>query len=159
MAKYVVHKKGFYYNDNYRAEFVRKTRTVVSIHSTLEEAKKTKEKEDLISVKAFAGYEMKELLNFLPDMLYDKIRETLELFLESNFGYAKTPQDHDDYLENHSHEFVLPENATNDQLSQLLRILNLTFHDIVEYQDGDESYNREVSFEERKEVPMYYDEY
>lgn len=122
MAKFVVHKRGFFYTDE-SFEPVDAKGSIAGIFSSLEEAKIEKRKQDIISIQRLGGENAVDF--FFHNEDFDEILERLKQFYKSEYNIDIQ----DDYF------FELPESISSDNAERFLDILNLTFHDVVEYND------------------------
>lgn len=123
MAKYVIHKKTFYYTDE--AFFSGGKGSIVSIFDNIEAAKKEKSIEDINSIQGLEGMNILDFFFDVPD--YNEIYQKVENYLKSEFNLA---------IENESYcEF--PSDMTYKQAQMFLDIIHISFHDIVEYPDDE----------------------
>ena len=132
MAQYVVHKIGFFYTDDC-FEIGEEKGTVIGITRSLEEAQAIKKQEDITSLK---GVTSLNPVNFYLDSdNYQEIDKKMAAYCHSEFNLTF----------NHTGLFELPKQITDDQALQLLSIMELSFHTIVEY--GDEEVINPDDFE------------
>lgn len=123
MAKYVIHKKGFFYTDEAFEAVEGEKGSIVGMYSTLEEAKEEKRRADIQSVQNLAGMNAVDFFFYSDN--YDAIFNALEALYKTEFGIAIEDKDY----------FEFPENIDDVQAEKLLEIIGVTFHDIVEYAD------------------------
>ena len=124
MAQYVVHKIGFFFNDdNY--EIGKERGNITAITKSLEEAREIKRKADIASMKAQADYNA--VIFFLENPNYKEIYKKLSEYLNLEYGM---------YI-SQTGMTLLPDNINDEQAAQLLSIMELTFHTIVEYSDDE----------------------
>ncbi|WP_143774196.1 hypothetical protein [Niastella vici] len=124
MPQYVVHKIGFFFTDeNYEIEQERGN--LVAISKSLEEAKATKFRADIESMKSQA--DNNAVIFYLENPNYEAITKKLTTYYNSEFGQftSRIPP------------ILLPYNMTDEQAAQFLSIMELTFHTIVEYGDDE----------------------
>lgn len=133
MAQYVVHKIGFWYTDDCY-EVGEEKGTVMGITRTLEEAQAIKKKEDIQSLKWVVNP-----VNFYYDSdNFQEIDKRMVTYFQSEFNLT---------INHNAPYFELPKQITDEQAVQLLSIMELSFHNIVEYGDDEvidvESFNLE----------------
>jgi len=124
MAQYVVHKIGFFYTDE-SFEVGEEKGTVMGITRSLEEAQAIKKREDIISMKNTAGINAEDF--YFNHSNAETIYEKLEEYINSNF--EPSPQA--------SYGIYFPKKITDEQAARFLSILELSFHNIVEYSDDE----------------------
>jgi hypothetical protein len=125
MAQYVVHKIGFFFNDdNY--EVGQERGNVMGITQSLEEAKAIKYREDIESMKGLANNNA--VLFFLEHPNYEEIYKKLQAFYQTEYGM---------YISTAGPILLLPDEINNEQAAQFLSIMELTFHNIVVYADDE----------------------
>jgi len=124
MAKYVIHKRGFFYTDEAFELAAGAKGSIVATFDNVEEAKIEKQKQDILSVQDFGGMNVVDFF-FHNDDNYDKIYQKLEEFYQSEFGLEID----DKYY------FLFPEKISEKQAEEFLKILEISFHDVVEYDD------------------------
>ncbi|MFY7999101.1 MAG: hypothetical protein ACOVSW_10945 [Candidatus Kapaibacteriota bacterium] len=162
MPHYVLHKKGFYYNDEYYSSFLDDLvkadddtpitgirGSIVATYSSLEAAREAKVQADIDVIVVYED----NLLDFLEeDSNFVATAKRLAEYLlaefpdEENlieFGYhfkdEYSVNNLDAALEQYRPFSVyLPDEMTAEQMKHVLEIMNLSFHDIVEYPDGEE---------------------
>lgn len=124
MAQYVVHKIGFWYTDEgYKME--QEKGTVLAITKSLDEAKAIKSREDIKSLKGTTSISPFE---FIPnDNNFDNIYEKLEGYYQSTLGVPANDKSHIE----HTKQF------SDEQITQILSIIGISFHTIVEYGDNE----------------------
>lgn len=123
MAKYVIHKKGFFYTDEAFEVAEGEKGSIVGTYSTLEEAKEAKRKADIQSVQNLGGMNAVDFFFYSDN--YDAVFNALEALYKTEFGIDIEDKDY----------FEFPENIDAAQAEKLLVIIGITFHDIVEYAD------------------------
>ncbi|MCP9762442.1 hypothetical protein [Lacihabitans soyangensis] len=127
MAKFVIHKKGFFYTDE-SWEDVNANGTVVSIFNTLEEAKAEKINQDIISMQNLKGWDARDFFfydNNFDTKNYDEKFEQMENYYKTEFDLTITKKN----------SFNFPNEINSEQAKVFLNILGFSFHDIVEYCD------------------------
>jgi hypothetical protein len=122
MAQYVIHKIGFWYTDEgYKIE--QEKGTVIAITKSLDEAKAIKNREDIKSLKGATSISPFE---FIPnDDNFDNRYEKLAEYYNSTLGVPANDKSHIE----HTKQF------TDEQITQILSIIGISFHTIVEYGD------------------------
>lgn len=125
MAQYVVHKIGFFYTDECFEAGV-ENGTVMGITKSLEEAQAIKKREDIISMKRVGGFESEDFLFDHPNA--ESINQKLEEYITSEFKTAK---------EGNYSTYLLPKEITDQQAEKLLSIMELSFHNIIQYSDDE----------------------
>lgn len=124
MAQYVIHKTGFFYTDEGFAVGQEKG-TVFAITKSLDEAKAVKRREDIKSLKGTTSISPFE---FIPnDENFDTIYEKLDEYYTTTLGI---PTNDKRYIE-------LTKQLSDEQITQLLSIIGVSFHTIVEYGDDE----------------------
>lgn len=136
MAKFVIHKRGFFYTDEAFELAEGEKGSIVGTFDNLEEAKIEKEKQDILSVQNFGGMNVVDFFFYNDD--YDQVYQLMEDFYHSDFNL---------YIED-KYYFLFPENISVEQAKRFLEILALTFHDIVEYEDDAELDPEDFNLEE-----------
>jgi hypothetical protein len=124
MSRYVVHKIGFFFNDD-NFEVGKENGNITAITRSLEEARAIKFKADIESMKAQAGYNA--VLFFLENPNYQEIYRKLSEYYHSEFGM---------YISQIGMT-LLPPKINDGQAAQFMSIMELTFHTIVEYNDDE----------------------
>ena len=140
MAQYVVHKIGFFYTDE-SFEVGEEKGTVMGITRSLEEAKAIKKREDLKSMKNVGGFESEDFLFNHPNG--ESINQKLEEYISSEFKTAE---------EGSYSTYLLPKEITDEQAEKLLSIMELSFHNIVAYDDDEVINPGEFKFKANDEV-------
>ena len=120
MAKFVIHKKGFLYNDEC-FEDVGAIGTTVNVFDTLEEAKVEKLNQDIISMQNLKGY---NAVDFFFSNHSEKFQQ-IEDYYKTEFGLTIADE----------HYFDFPGEINAKQAKDFLDIIGVSFHDIVEYSD------------------------
>lgn len=133
MPKYVIHKIGFFFTDESQMELPYDVvkGSVVQIFNNLEEAKEEKIKQDILSIQNLKGSDVKQFFLDYPN--YNEILQNFIIYYKSEFDLEIRDNDH----------FCFPDNISEDQSAKFLEIMNITFHNIIEYSDDDNSYNEE----------------
>ncbi|MEY4902924.1 MAG: hypothetical protein RLZZ292_739 [Bacteroidota bacterium] len=126
MAKFVIHKKGFFYTDESLAPANGKHGSIVGTFDTLEEAKIKKEEMEISSIQKLRRMNVVDFLFGSPK--YDDIYEKLEIYFKSEFDTILT----DKYF------FEFPNEITPKQAVFFKETMELSFHDIVEYAEDKE---------------------
>ena len=124
MPQYVVHKIGFLYNDN-AFEVGEARGNVMGISSSLEEAKLLKKLEDIATIQRMAGKTINNL--FRQNSHYETILEKLAVFYKKfnlRYPYAEGKE-------------CVPPNINEEDAAELLSIIEVTFHNVVEYGDDE----------------------
>ena len=124
MPQYVVHKIGFQYNDN-AFEVGEARGNVMGTSSSLEEAKLLKKLEDIATIQRMAGKTIN--IFFREKRNYQEILEKLAVFYNKfNLSYA--------YAEGRE---CVPPNINEEDAAELLSIIEVSFHNVVEYSDDE----------------------
>lgn len=140
MAKYVIHKIGFYYTDECFAPGEEGNKgSIVGIYNNLEAAKEQKQQADVQSLRSQTGMNAVDFFFDRPN--YDAIYDQLENYYQQEYGIEID----DKYY------FNLPDEINEKQAIQLLSILDFTFHQIVEYNDDEEPVADDLSAQELDE--------
>lgn len=138
MAKFVIHKKGFFYTDE-SFELAEGTKgSIVGTFNTLEEAKTEKEQQDILSMQRLQG--MNAVDFFFYSSTYDQIFQKLEDYYKTEFALTISDK----------HYFDLPKEISPEQAKVFLNILEISFHDIVEYSDDEELNPEHFNLEEQE---------
>jgi hypothetical protein len=126
MAKFVIHKKGFFYTDEAfeAAEGVKGS--IVGTFNQIEEAKKEKELQDIYSMQKLEGMNAVDFFFYAPN--YDEIYKKIADYYQSEFGLTIEDEDYFDF----------PKKISTEQAKMFLGLLNVSFHDIIEYADDEE---------------------
>ncbi|MFD1000005.1 hypothetical protein ACFQ21_11850 [Ohtaekwangia kribbensis] len=135
MSKYVIHKKAFFYTDESFEVAEGERGSVVGVYTSLEEAKTAKERADIESILGLRGW---NAIEFFFDKDIDAIIDKLRPIYEEEFGIVLQ----DDY------DFNFPESMTAEHAATFREIMQLSFHDIVLYEDH-ESLPGPVNLEEQ----------
>ncbi len=123
MAKYVIHKKGFFYTDEAYEPVADVNGSIVGTYDQLDAAKAAKVKCDVASIQGLAGDNVNDFFFYHEN--YNGVIQKLEDFYKSDFGLTIEDKDY----------FSFPEEISAEQAQKFLEILECTFHDIVEYAD------------------------
>lgn len=128
MAKYVVHKKSFFFTDEDLLELPEEEvkGSVISIFDNLEEAKIEKEKQDILSIQNLANANVNQFINGLvrEEEVYEKFYKFYALELNTIIKAG-------DY-------FDFPDTISKELAEKFLEILPLRFHNIMEYDDDED---------------------
>lgn len=124
MAKFVVHKKGFFYTDDSFDLIEDSKGSIVGTFDNLDDAKEEKGIQDIKSMQSIAG---NNATDFMDDTDYNSMYRKIEEYYKSEFGLT---------ISNKSY-FHFPTEINPVQAKALLDILNVSFHDIAEYADDD----------------------
>jgi len=138
MAKFVIHKRGFFYTDEAFEVAEGEKGSIVGTFINLEDAKVEKEKQDIISIENFGG--MNAVDFFFYNDNYEEVFQKFENLFSSEFNLKIE----DKYY------FNFPDVITKEQAKKIYEILNLTFHDIVEYEDDVELNDEDFNLEEQE---------
>lgn len=122
MAKFAVHKKGFFYTDE-AWEDVDTIGSTVKVFDTLEEAKAEKVIQDVISIQNLKGFNAVDFFFYAEN--YDKKYEKMNYYYKTEFGLEIADK----------HYFDFPIEINTNQAQELLNILEISFHEVVEYAD------------------------
>lgn len=126
MPKYAIHKLGFHFNDE--AEIAVESGdtfrgSLVHVYNSLEEAQKAKKASNFSTLKSIPE---KDLIGyFFYRKNQDEILDEVDTFYREVLGFAKTER----------HSIPILEEITQEQASTLLNLLDLSFHEIIEYDD------------------------
>lgn len=126
MAQYVVHKIGFFYTDE-SFEVGQAKGTVMGITKSLEEAQAIKSREDLKSMKTVGGFNAIDF--FFGHDNFKTIHNNIKEYYKTTFNRT--------FDKNNDHNIELPKAITDEQATAFLSIMELTFHNIVEYADDE----------------------
>ena len=143
MAKFVIHKKGFLYNDEC-FEDVGAIGTTVNVFDTLEEAKVEKLNQDTISMQNLKGWNA-------VDFIFDNMEkfQKIESYYKTEFGLTIADE----------HYFNFPSEINSQQAKEFLDIIGVSFHDIVEYTDENAPHPKANSnSEDDEEAEMDYED-
>jgi hypothetical protein len=135
MAQYVVHKIGFWYTDEgYKME--QEKGTVMAMTKSLNEAKAIKSMEDIKSLK---GATRISPFEFIPnDDNFDEVYEKLEVYYNTTL---RAPANDKSHIE-------LTKHLSDEQITQILSIIGVSFHTIVEYGDDEVINPADYKFDE-----------
>jgi len=126
MAKFVIHKRGFFYNDEAYNVVEGVNGSIVEAFSNLEDAKREKENQDIISMQNLKEMGVEDF--FFYNNNYDRVYNQFKDYYNLEFCLNIEEMDY----------FCFPKEITKEQAIKFLEILNITFHDIVEYNDNEE---------------------
>ena len=138
MAKFVIHKKGFFYTDEAFKLAERAKGSIIGTFNNLDAAKLEKEQQDITSMQNLRG--MNAVDFFFYNKSYDEIYQKLEDYYKSEF----------DLLISNKYYFDLPKEINKDQAKFFLKIFEISFHDIVKYSDDDELNPDDFNLEAQK---------
>ena len=125
MAQYVVHKIGFWYTDE-GYEVGEEKGTLMAITKSLEEAQAIKKREDIKSLKGL--YNDNPVIFYLERDNYQEIDKKMVAYYKSEFNLT---------INQGAHYYEFPKEISDEQALQFLSIMELTFHNIVEYSDDE----------------------
>jgi hypothetical protein len=125
MAQYVVHKLGFWYTDDCY-EVIKEKGNVMAVTKTLEEAQAIKKSEDIKSLKGL--YNDNPVIFYLDRDNYQEIDKKMVAYYASEFNLT---------INTGSRYYEFPKQISDEQALQFLSIMELTFHNIVEYSDDE----------------------
>ncbi|MGB8195022.1 MAG: hypothetical protein WCF67_24005 [Chitinophagaceae bacterium] len=123
MAKFVIHKKGFFYTDEAFEAAENTHGSIVASFENLEDAQKAKHTADILSMQKLKG--MNAVDFFFNSNNYEQVYQQFENFYKSEFDLSIS----DKYY------FNLPKEISTGQAQRFLEILNVSFHNIVQYDD------------------------
>ncbi|MDF2192875.1 hypothetical protein [Paraflavitalea sp. CAU 1676] len=123
MPKFVIHKKGFFYTDEAFEAHPEAKGSIVNTFGSLDTATAAKAAYDVASMQNLKGTNAIDFL--FSHKNYDGAFQQLEAFYKKDFGITLT----DKYY------FNFPPHISRDQAKVFLSILEISFHDIVEYPD------------------------
>lgn len=133
MAKFVIHKRGFFYTDE-AYELIKNSKgSIVGTYEDLEKAKNEKHIQDVISMQNLKGTNAVDFILYSDN--YDETFFKIEAYYRSEYGLTISDKSW----------FQLPSNISTEQAEKFLEILNISFHDIVEYPDETELNPEEFS--------------
>lgn len=138
MAKFVIHKKGFFYTDEAFEPAEEARGSIVASFDTLEKATAAKLAEDISSIQGLKGMNVVDF--FFYSKTYDAIYKQLEALYKQEYGESIK----DKYY------FNFPKNISSEQAKRFLDILGVSFHDIVEYPDNEVLNPEDFNLEERE---------
>lgn len=124
MPQYVVHKIGFQYNDN-AFESAEARGNVMGKSSSLEEARLLKTLEDIATIQRMGGKTIN--IFFREKRNYLEILEKLAVFYKKfnlRYPYAEGKE-------------CVPPNINEEDAAELLSIIEVSFHNVVEYNDDE----------------------
>jgi hypothetical protein len=136
MAQYVVHKIGFWYTDD-GYEIGDEKGNVMAITKSLEEAQSIKQREDIISLKGL--YNDNPVVFYLERDNYQEIDKKMVAYYESEFDLT---------INHNARYYEFPKQISDEQALQFLSIMELTFHNIVEYGDDEVINPADYKFDE-----------
>lgn len=138
MAKFVIHKKGFFYTDEAFELAEGAKGSIVGTFDTIEEAKTEKEQQDILSMQKLKG--MNAVDFFLYSKKYDEVYQKIEEFYKSEYNLTIS----DKYY------FELPQEINLEQARFFLDTFDISFHDIVEYSDDEDLNPEDFNLEEQE---------
>jgi len=121
--KFGLHKKGFFYNDENYGEVENSNGSLLGFYQSLDEAKTALEIADLNTFLKLKGNNAVDF--FLHSPNYDEVFYKLEEYYQDEFDLAIKDKYH----------FDLPKQMDEKQASVILRIIEFSFHTIVEYEN------------------------
>ena len=125
MAQYVVHKLGFWYTDD-GYEVGKAKGNVMAITKTPEEAQAIKKSEDIKSLKGLCADN--PVTFYLEQDNYQEIDKKMVAYYAAEFNLT---------INTGSPYYEFPKNLSDEQALKFLSIMELTFHNIVEYSDDE----------------------
>lgn len=125
MAKFVIHKRGFFYTDESFELCEGVKGSIVGIFENLDDAKNEKVQQDILSMQRLS--EMNAVDFFFDSPNYDEIYEKLEDYYKKEFNITID----DKYY------FDFPDQINEEQAKFFLNVLNISFHDVIEYGDDE----------------------
>lgn len=140
MSKFVIHKKGFYYTDEAFMPLEDSKGSIAGIFDDIEAAKKEKESLDISSMQRLAGMLVTDFIFEHPNR--DEIIQNLEEYYKSEFNLEI---ENEDCIE-------FPKEISAEQAESLLKIMDITFHDIVEYSNEEDFNEDNYMFNEEDEI-------
>lgn len=139
MAQYVVHKIGFFYTDE-SFEVGQDKGTVMGITKTLAEAQAIKSREDLKSMKTVGGFNAIDF--FFGHDNFNTIHKNIKEYYKTNLNVTFDKQN--------EYNIELPKTITDEQAATFLSIMELSFHNIVEYADDEVINAADYEFDEEE---------
>lgn len=139
MAQYVVHKIGFFYTDE-SFEVGQDKGTVMGITKTLAEAQAIKSKEDIRSMKTVGGFNAIDF--FFGHDNFKTIHKNIKEYYKTNLNVTFDKQN--------EYNIELPKTITDEQAATFLSIMELSFHNIVEYADDEVINAADYEFDEEE---------
>lgn len=139
MAQYVVHKIGFFYTDE-SFEVGQDKGTVMGITKTLAEAQAIKGREDLKSMKTVGGFNAIDFFFGHDD--FNTIHKKIKEYYKTNLNVTFDKQN--------EYNIELPKTITDEQAATFLSIMELSFHNIVEYADDEVINAADYEFDEEE---------
>lgn len=139
MAQYVVHKIGFFYTDE-SFEVGQEKGTVMGITKTLAEAQAIKSREDLKSMKTVGGFNAIDFFFAHDD--FKTIHKKIKEYYKTNLNVTFDKQN--------EYNIELPKTITDEQAVTFLSIMELSFHNIVEYADDEVINAADYEFDEEE---------
>lgn len=137
MAQYAVHKIGFFYTDE-SFEVGQDKGTVMGITKTLAEAQAIKSREDLKSMKTVGGFNAIDFFFGHDD--FKTIHKNIKEYYKTNLNITFDKQN--------EYNIELPKTITDEQAATFLSIMELSFHNIVEYADDEVINAADYEFDE-----------
>lgn len=126
MPQYVIHKIGFFYTDESFAVGQEKG-TVMGITKSLEEAQAIKSREDMTSMKSVGGFNAIDF--FFEHANFNTIHKNIKEYFQTNYSVTFDKQN--------EYNIELPKTITDEDAAAFLSIMELSFHNIVEYADDE----------------------
>jgi len=121
MTTFAIHQKGFVYTDEpvEPAEEVRGS--IVATFDSLEKARAAKYEADLQKLQNFTGVNLVDF--FFYSKSFDTIYQQLADYYKVEYGQTLSDK----------YRVSFPKDISRGQAERLLQILNVSFHDVVEY--------------------------
>lgn len=139
MAQYVVHKIGFFYTDE-SFEVGQDKGTVMGITKTLEEAQAIKSREDLISMKSVGGFNAIDF--FFGHDNFTTIHKNIKEYYKTTYNRT--------FDKNNDYNIDIPKKINDEEATAFLSIMELSFHNIVEYGDDEVINPADFEFDEEE---------
>ncbi|SFD88167.1 hypothetical protein SAMN05518672_103669 [Chitinophaga sp. CF118] len=125
MPQYAVHKIGFFYTDD-SFEKVNEKGSIVLLTDSLAKARQAKEDADVESLMNIREINLNEF--FLDHPKQHEVYKSLEIFYKEEFQLDIERR----------YSIFLPPEISSAQAVELLSLMDLSFHNIIEYADGEE---------------------
>lgn len=125
MSKFVVHKKGFFYTDEAFEPAEEARGSIVASFDSQSAAAAAKHEADIQSIRKLQGMNVVDF--FFYSKQYDTIYDQLQALYKTEFGEVITDK----------HYFNFPKQISTEQAKRFLTILDVSFHDVVEYPDDE----------------------
>ena len=134
MSKYAVHKLWFFYTDEWYVTS-NELANCIGVYDTYDEALKAKAEADRKSLIGIDSYDwLRDLSGFKKNSNGDNFQNKLLEYAKSQNWHSYIKEQFYDGKFNH-YELQPPNNASDEQIDEVLKISNAYFHRIVEYKD------------------------